>query len=66
VTQDRLQTVAGRDGYPLHAYDWSEDGKWLLLVDAGVLRALAPATGLAVDLVPPVPGCAFAAWVRSP
>ncbi|MFW6096810.1 MAG: hypothetical protein ACOC9Z_01980 [Chloroflexota bacterium] len=44
------------------AYDWSQGDGRLLMMDGGVLTILDPQTGREQQLVPPTPGCAYAAW----
>jgi len=45
-------------------YDWSSDGRWLQVLDNGVLHLIAPDYEYEHIVIPASPGCAFAAWVN--
>jgi hypothetical protein len=45
-------------------YDWSSDGRWLQVLDNGVLHLIAPDYEYEHIVVPASPGCVFAAWVN--
>ncbi len=46
-------------------YEWSADGRWLLVLDHGILTLIAPEHDYQRTIVPPSPGCLFAAWVNT-
>lgn len=64
--ETRTLTSLSLPGYPLAfpEYKWSSDGQWLLILDDGVLRLIAPAFDYERTIVPESPGCMFAAWVN--
>lgn len=45
--------------------DWSEQADRLLVADGGLLRIISPERDGDQALVPPYPGCTFAAWAGS-
>lgn len=45
-------------------YQWSLDGKWLLELNEGILRLIAPGDHYERTVVPGSPGCFAAAWVN--
>ncbi|MCA9990690.1 MAG: hypothetical protein KDE29_06765, partial [Anaerolineales bacterium] len=58
-------------GYPLYPgqypyYDWSADGRWLLIGDDGYLRLVAPAYDYQRLLPHPYANCLFTAWLNPP
>ena len=44
-------------------YDWSADGQWLVLVDNGYLRLVAPAYGYERVVAHDLSACRYPAWV---
>ncbi len=48
-------------GFPV--YQWSGDGQWLLFLDDGLLRLIAPDYDYQRTIVPQSPGCTLAAWI---
>jgi hypothetical protein len=49
-------------GFPV--YQWSGNGRWLLFLDDGILRLIAPDYDYERAIVPESPGCMFAAWIN--
>ena len=47
-------------------YDWSSDGRWLQVLDDGVLHLIAPDHEYEHVVVPESPGCVSAAWINRP
>lgn len=43
-------------------FDWSQSDGRLLTIEAGVLTVIDPQTAREQQIVPPTPGCAYAAW----
>jgi hypothetical protein len=63
---NETKTFAAR--YPLYTfrypfYDWSADGKWLILVDDGYLRLIAPAYDYNRLILHDLHRCSHVAWV---
>jgi len=64
----RGETEEYTAGYPTYPaqypfYDWSADGNWLLVVDDGFLRLIAPAENYERLLPHPHDNCLFSAWI---
>jgi hypothetical protein len=45
------------------SFDWSADGRWLVVVHDGLLYLVAPEYGYRHVVIPEAPGCRQAAWV---
>jgi len=43
--------------------DWSGDGRWLIVLDDGILRLIQPDKDYQRTFVPNSPGCVYAAWI---
>jgi hypothetical protein len=66
ISADETKSFAAR--YPLYTfrypfYDWSADGEWLILVDDGYLRLIAPAYDYRRLILHDLHSCFHVAWV---
>ena len=50
--------------YAFPTYGWSEDGRWLAILNDGILHLVAPDHDYQRSALPDSPGCIFAAWVN--
>lgn len=57
---DDPYATPGMGAYPA----WSADGRWLSILNDGVLTLIAPDHDYRRAVVPPVPGCVSATWGR--
>ncbi len=49
---------------PFPFYDWSADGTWLILVDNGFLRLMAPSYDYERIITHHYDACRYAAWIN--
>jgi hypothetical protein len=66
IARNETRTYAAR--YPLYTfrypfYDWSADGDWLILVDDGFLRLIAPAYDYHRLILHDLHKCSHVAWL---
>jgi hypothetical protein len=45
------------------SFDWSADGRWLVVVHDGLLYLVAPEYGYRHVVIPEAPGCRQAVWM---
>ncbi|HET7091610.1 MAG TPA: hypothetical protein VFL17_23515, partial [Anaerolineae bacterium] len=68
LVEGKFQTLnfkpRSRDLLAGSEYDWSSDGRWLQVLDNGVLHLIAPDYEYEHIVVPASPGCVFAAWIN--
>ena len=56
-------STAPPETYP--SFEWSAGGRWLSILNGGILHLIAPGYDYHQTIVAPSPGCTLAAWVNS-
>ncbi len=67
ISANQTQTITtSSPRYPANSpfFDWSSDGQWLVLVDDGFFKLIAPAAGYERIILHDFDACYFTAWVN--
>ena len=67
IPANQTQTITtSSPRYPANSpfFDWSDDGQWLVLVDDGFFKLIAPAVSYERIILHDFDACYFTAWVK--